>query len=145
MLCCAVLCNPVLCGDVLCVVQCNCDKHLLLLCKVLMFALYPSHVTVIWGCSVKMPCRWMDDWISSIYGRHRTLLSKQLLVHHHYFRHGQRYKVNRGNEQHLIPATSRGRQLIRTWMLKHDLDVTLFDKQMGTASNKRAPGIFSHT
>jgi hypothetical protein len=82
----------------------------------------------------------MDDWISSIYGRRRTLLSKKLLVHHHYFRHGQRYKVNRANEQNLVPATAKGRKLIRNWMLKHDLDVTLFDKQMGKASNKRAAG-----
>ena len=83
----------------------------------------------------------MDDWISSIYGRHRTLLSKKLLVHHHYFRHGQRYKVNRGNEQHLLPATARGRQLIRNWMLKHDLDVTNFDKQLSEATTKRAIGM----
>ena len=86
-------------------------------------------------------CRWMDDWISSIYGRRRTLLSKNLLVHHHYFRHGQRYTVNKKNEKNLVPATARGRLLIRNWILKNNLDVEEFDKQMGKAKNRRAIGV----
>jgi hypothetical protein len=61
-------------------------------------------------------------------------------VQHHYFRHGQRYKVNRGNEMHLAPATAKGRKKIRSWMALHKLDVTSFEKQIDLAKTKRAIG-----
>lgn len=88
----------------------------------------------------ELPDWWMDDWISSIYGRNRTLLSRNIQVQHHYSRHGQRYKVNKKNEHHLAPATARGRQLIRNWMLKNNLEVEEFDKQLAEATTKRAIG-----
>jgi hypothetical protein len=81
--------------------------------------------------------RWMDDWISSIYGYYRTILSENLLVCHHLSRHGQRYKVKLDNKRYLVPATDRGRLMIRNYMLKHEIEATSLDQQINESIYKK--------
>ena len=54
---------------------------------------------------------WMDDWISHVYGRRRTIKSTEYEVEHHTTHHGQRYKVDKNNQRHL-------RRLIREGSVK---------------------------
>jgi len=63
---------------------------------------------------------WMDNWISRVYGRKRTFISKKVAVVHHTYAHGQRYEVNRANQRLLEPAIKNGRSKIRSWMLKNN-------------------------
>ena len=64
---------------------------------------------------------WMDDWISRVYGYKRTLECQSCLVVHHTGAHGQRYQVDRENFKNLERLISEGRQLIRKWMLQHNV------------------------
>ncbi|CAE7420300.1 unnamed protein product [Symbiodinium microadriaticum] len=62
---------------------------------------------------------WMDDWISRVYGKKRTLIAKEVAVMHHTYAHGQRYEVDRGNQRLVPNALKKGRELIRQWMVKN--------------------------
>ncbi|GMI60770.1 hypothetical protein ScalyP_jg10272 [Parmales sp. scaly parma] len=55
---------------------------------------------------------WMDDWISHVYGRRRTIKSTEYEVEHHTTHHGQRYTVDKGNERHLKGLITDGRRTI---------------------------------
>ncbi|GMI19650.1 hypothetical protein TeGR_g2588 [Tetraparma gracilis] len=46
---------------------------------------------------------YMDDWVSRVYGIARTIKASKFNVEHHTTHHGQRYKVDRSNERHLVP------------------------------------------
>jgi hypothetical protein len=63
---------------------------------------------------------WMDDWVSVVYGYKRTFEARQCTVIHHTGAHGQRYEVNHDNKNLLVKLIQRGRDQIRTWMLKHN-------------------------
>lgn len=41
---------------------------------------------------------WMDDWISFVYGRHRSFKAHKVEIMHHTGAHGTRYEVNFANE-----------------------------------------------
>jgi hypothetical protein len=81
---------------------------------------------------------WMDDWISMVYGRKRTFKARSVEVVHHVKHHGQRYLVDRANEQNVKPLVKQGRNMIRKWMLKNkypeselkgfDADIELYSK-----------------
>ena len=62
---------------------------------------------------------WMDDWISYVYGKHRTFKAKKSRVMHHTGVHGQRYEVDSTNYNHLKRLLNEGRSLIRKWMMTH--------------------------
>ena len=64
----------------------------------------------------ELPDWWMDNWISRVYGKHRTFYSEDAVVMHHTYAHGQRYEVNRQNQKHLPVTLQRGRRLILSWM-----------------------------
>jgi hypothetical protein len=70
---------------------------------------------------------YMDDWVSHVYGKERTIKAKEFVVEHHTFHHGQRYKVNRGNERLLKPLIRKGREKIgayaegKGWANKGDI------------------------
>ena len=58
---------------------------------------------------------YMDDWVSQVYGKERTIKAKEFEVEHHTFHHGQRYKVDRGNQKRLQPLIRKGREKIGTY------------------------------
>ncbi|GMH82044.1 hypothetical protein TL16_g09129 [Triparma laevis f. inornata] len=55
---------------------------------------------------------YMDDWVSHVYGKSRTIKATKFGVEHHTTHHGQRYKVNRSNEKKLAPLMKSGREQI---------------------------------
>ncbi len=74
---------------------------------------------------------WMDDWISLVYGQTRTFKAKDAPVTHHTGAHGQRYAVDHSHEHLLSDLVIKGRQTIRQYMLKHNIDekeLARFDK-----------------
>lgn len=60
----------------------------------------------------------MDDWISHVYGYHRTFLSKRIRVIHHNDYHSRRYVVNNDTLQWLMPLIIDGVNRIYAWMLQ---------------------------
>jgi hypothetical protein len=75
---------------------------------------------------------WMDDWVTLVYGFSRTLISRKAEVIHHTGAHGQRYQVNQANEKKVNSLVQEGRQMIRQWMLKHEVpldEIATFDKE----------------
>ena len=50
--------------------------------------------------------RWMDDWISLVYGKERTFKARDATVIHHTGAHGQRYEVDKTHEQLLMKVCS---------------------------------------
>jgi hypothetical protein len=78
---------------------------------------------------------WMDDWITVVYGQSRTFMSREITVKHHTGAHGQRYKVDKTHMKQLVPLITTGRQLIRKWMLIHNVDKNIlknFDSDVST-------------
>lgn len=63
---------------------------------------------------------WVDDWISTVYGRSRTRQLTDWIVTNMNTRHttGTRYDVNQTLGEQLIPSVTRGRQRIQQF-LKH--------------------------
>ena len=61
---------------------------------------------------------YMDDWVSHVYGSSRTIKATKFAVDHHTTHHGQRYKVNRGNERKLKPLIKSGREKIARYAAK---------------------------
>lgn len=79
---------------------------------------------------------WMDDWISLVYGQHRTFKASRVTVLHHTGAHGQRYTVDRENEKYLTTLVEEGRRSIRKWMLKQGVsgsELKDFDNDRYTA------------
>jgi len=54
----------------------------------------------------------MDDWISHVYGRRKTIKSTEFEVEHHTTHHGQRYTVDKSNQRHLKGLIVEGRRKI---------------------------------
>lgn len=65
---------------------------------------------------------WMDDWISWVYGQTRTFKARSTSVIHHTGAHGQRYQVDQSHELLLGDLIKQGRQKIRQYMLKQQVD-----------------------
>jgi hypothetical protein len=65
---------------------------------------------------------WMDDWISRVYGSRRTRQGTSVPVVHHTQAHGQRYKVDKSNKQHLERLLREGRNQIVSYMKQRNLD-----------------------
>mgnify|MGYP003386162669 FL=1 len=61
----------------------------------------------------------MTNRISSVYGPHRSFMSKNITIYHHIKAHGKRYKVDFEHEARLSPLTIQGRQQVAAWMQKH--------------------------
>lgn len=64
---------------------------------------------------------YMDDWMTQVYGPHRTFISTGIQVQHHTTFHGQRYKVDRSHKNMLLYLVKEGREKIIKWMLRHDI------------------------
>jgi len=58
---------------------------------------------------------YMDDWVSQVYGKDRSIKATRYNVEHHTYHHGQRYKVDRSNERHLKPEIKEGRAKISAY------------------------------
>ncbi|GMH93987.1 hypothetical protein TrVE_jg11684 [Triparma verrucosa] len=64
---------------------------------------------------------YMDDWVSHVYGKSRTIKATKFNVEHHTTHHGQRYKVDRSNEKKLRPLITQGRQMIANYAEKEGM------------------------
>lgn len=71
---------------------------------------------------------WMDDWISFVYGYSRTFKAISHPVLHHTGAHGQRYDVDRSNENLLESLITKGHNRILSYMLKNDLSADKIQK-----------------
>lgn len=82
-----------------------------------------THMEVFNGLYYPAPLQdwWMDDWISSVYGLHRSFMSKNITIYHHIKAHGKRYNVDFEHEKHLAPLTVDGRRLVAVWMRKNNV------------------------
>jgi hypothetical protein len=73
---------------------------------------------------------WMDDYISLLYGRERTIKSNHYGVLHHTSHHGgKRYEVGENKANKLPGSIQRGREEIAKWMKAHghlDADIEAF-------------------
>jgi hypothetical protein len=75
---------------------------------------------------------WMDDWMTLVYGWQRTFSYREAEVIHHTGVHGQRYEVTKENESKVNALVQQGRQMIRAWMLKHQVperEILNFDRE----------------
>lgn len=75
---------------------------------------------------------WMDDWVTLVYGWQRTFSYREAEVIHHTGAHGQRYEVTKENESKVNALVQQGRQMIRAWMLKHQVperEILNFDRE----------------
>ena len=67
--------------------------------------------------------RYMDDWISRVYGRRRTVRAPGgVEVVHHTGHHGKRYKVDKSHKQLLDGLVEDGKQRIASWILSRGGD-----------------------
>jgi len=67
---------------------------------------------------------WMDDYISYLYGRDRTVKAKKFTVNHHSGHHGgKRYEVHEDKTAHLPGSIKEGREKIANWMRRYVDDV----------------------
>ena len=87
----------------------------------------------------------MDDWISYVYGRHRTVKARSVSVIHHTGAHGQRYKVDHSNKALLTDLISAGRQKIRKYMLRHNVSAEVLkqydaDRYKAGFTHRDVPG-----
>ena len=63
---------------------------------------------------------WMDDYISRLYGKDRTIKSNHYGVLHHTSHHGgRRYEVGENKSSKLPGSIQRGREEIAKWMKDH--------------------------
>ena len=62
---------------------------------------------------------WMDDYISHLYGRSRTLKSTHYPATHHTSTHGRRYEVDENKGGKVPSAVKQGRAKIAGWMREH--------------------------
>jgi len=75
---------------------------------------------------------WMDDYISLLYGRERTLRSTHFEAVHHVGHHGgSRYEVGDDKKAKLVGSITRGREEITDWMEKHGWGVEETQKFKG--------------
>ena len=66
---------------------------------------------------------YMDDWISRVYGRRRTVRAPgDVEVVHHTGHHGKRYKVDKSHKQLLDGLVEDGKQRIASWILSRGGD-----------------------
>lgn len=61
---------------------------------------------------------WMDDWVSRVYGKNRTILMNDVIVKHATKSHGTRYAVDFSHAPLLGAEVEFGRQKIENWMIK---------------------------
>ena len=74
---------------------------------------------------------WMDDWISFVYGKSRSLRVSSVVVLHHTGAHGRRYAVDQTNSAKLAGLVEDGRLKIRNWLIANSADddtIKKFDK-----------------
>ena len=72
---------------------------------------------------------WMDDWISRVYGRHRTKRVDEVIVKHMMLSHGTRYSVTWEHSTLVGTEVELGRQKIELWMERHNLTKELDEYQ----------------
>lgn len=65
----------------------------------------------------------LDDWISHVYGEHRSIKTSQFEVIHHTSHHGQRYTAKRENEARLPEEHAKGVAKILEYCKGTKLDV----------------------
>ncbi|GMH47863.1 hypothetical protein TrVE_jg8967 [Triparma verrucosa] len=71
---------------------------------------------------------WMDDYISFLYGRERTLKSTHYPATHHTSHHGRRYEVGEDKSKKLPGRVKIGREKIAKWMGDHGMDQQLINE-----------------
>jgi hypothetical protein len=59
---------------------------------------------------------WIDDWISTVYGRNNTRRIDEWEVYHHVDKHGTRYRVDEALRRHLATTVKSGRDKIRAYL-----------------------------
>ena len=63
---------------------------------------------------------WMDDYISFLYGRDRTIKAIPFPVTHHSWHHGgKRYEVHEDKTHYMPTAIKNGREMIGNWMRRY--------------------------
>jgi len=67
------------------------------------------------------PDWWLDDWISRVYGVHRTVHLSHVRVYHHTGSHGTRYQVTKILEDALPYVVRNGSQKIVNFMKNHSI------------------------
>jgi len=73
---------------------------------------------------------WMDDYISFLYGRDRTIKASSFPVNHHSGHHGgKRYEVHDDKTHYVPTAIAEGRDKIGNWMRRYIEDVKEEDIQ----------------
>lgn len=74
---------------------------------------------------------YMDDWISLIYGRTRSIRAYNVMVIHHLNYHGTRHGGNLGQLGELAPTLNETRTQMRNFLVKKRIDnetMSAFDK-----------------
>ena len=61
---------------------------------------------------------WIDDWISRVYGPHRSTKIMDWRVKHHVGKYGTRYEVQRNEHQHLDTELKKGALRIKEWLFQ---------------------------
>ena len=64
---------------------------------------------------------WMDDWITRVYGKARTLRLQTVVVQHLIKSHGTRYNVNLQHKLLLGSEVESGRQQIERYLVEHEM------------------------
>ena len=65
----------------------------------------------------------LDDWITNVYGWNRTILSKQVMVHHHEGTFSTRYALDHSNLSKVGQLIIEGRKRLIIWMIRHKVEV----------------------
>jgi hypothetical protein len=79
---------------------------------------------------------WIDDWISKVYGNHRTTKRRDWLVKHHIHQHGTRYKVDHSQRPLLKELLRQGSERVEVYLtsgLKANITQVLGTSQLSLA------------
>jgi len=82
---------------------------------------------------------YLDDWISSVYGKSRTKKVQEWVVKHHIFHHGTRYVASEHHVEILKNELQKGYTKVKSWIvkLKHvSNENSLGNKQMSHISRR---------
>jgi hypothetical protein len=61
---------------------------------------------------------WMDDWITRVYGKNRTVLMTSVWIKHHIYDRRHRYTVDKTHLSLLPPAIQKGKQQLQDYVRK---------------------------
>jgi hypothetical protein len=91
------------------------------------FVHLPTHMSIFDGLYYPSVFRnwYLDDWISLVYGAHRTEKMRDWRVTHHTQFYGTRYTPDVGARRFVKTEVGRGQERIRTWLSRWAVVVTV--------------------